>query len=67
MAQAAVDFPSLTIREASKATRMSEPYIRRAIWSGALASYKFGSRILIHPDDLAAFVKSKRQQPAVPA
>jgi excisionase family DNA binding protein len=58
------DKPKLSygVKEASVALSLSKALLFKKIASGELASFKIGTRRLIHADDLAQFIANYRDQ-----
>jgi len=50
----------LTVADVARITKLTEPTIRLAVRAGELAASKLRGRILIHPDDLAAWIDQGR-------
>lgn len=46
----------LTVRDVAKITTLSEYTVRAAVRDGDLPASKLRGRILVHPDDLAAWI-----------
>lgn len=53
----------LSCEEAAKIAHCSELTIKRAVRSGALIAYKPGKGFAITPDDLTAWVKTRKVKP----
>lgn len=56
---------ALTVAEAARRTMVSEKTIRRAVWSGDLASYRCGRKILIKEIDLEAWIFAHPYEPTI--
>ena len=50
----------LTVKEAAAYLRLCEKQVRRLIWRGELAAYRFGNALRIKKKDLEAYVAAKR-------
>lgn len=50
----------LSVMEAATRLGLSEETVRRYIRHGELSAIKFGRRVLVHPEDLDAFIDSCR-------
>ena len=49
-----------TVGETAQYLRLCEKQVRRLIWRGELAAFRFGTALRIHKGDVAAFVTSNR-------
>lgn len=60
------DRVTLTPKAAAHVLGISLPFLYKAMNRGELASLKFGTRRLIHRDDLARFIDAHRHQQHTP-
>jgi excisionase family DNA binding protein len=49
-----------TVSEAAQYLRLCEKQVRRLIWRGELAAFRFGTALRINRADVAAYVASRR-------
>jgi excisionase family DNA binding protein len=54
-----------TVSETAQYLRLCEKQVRRLIWRGELAAFRFGTALRIHKEDVAAFVTGNRIKPTV--
>ena len=54
-----------TVSETAQYLRLCEKQVRRLIWRGELAAFRFGTALRIHKGDIATFVASRRIKPAI--
>ena len=54
----------LTVSETAQHLRLCEKQVRRLIWRGELAAFRFGTALRIHKSDIATFIASRRIEPA---
>jgi excisionase family DNA binding protein len=54
-----------TVKETARHLRLCEKRVRRLIWRGELAAFRFGTALRIRKSDIAAFVASSRIKPAI--
>ncbi len=52
----------LTVKEAAREVRVSESMIRRRVDLGEITVVRLGSRVLIEPQDLEAWVQRNKKQ-----
>lgn len=50
-----------TVREVAKRLRVSESYIRKRIADGAIQPVRLGSRVLLDPTDVRAWVEDQKE------
>ena len=55
----------LTVKETAEFLRLCEKQVRRLIWRGELAAFRFGTALRIRKSDIVAFIASKRINPAI--
>lgn len=56
-------FDFLTVKETADYLRLCEKQVRRAISSGELPAYQFGTALRIHKEDRGAYVEARRVIP----
>jgi excisionase family DNA binding protein len=49
-----------TVSETARHLRLCEKQVRRLIWRGDLAAFRFGTALRINKADLAAYVAARR-------
>jgi excisionase family DNA binding protein len=49
-----------TVNETAEYLRLCEKQVRRLIWRGELAAFRFGTALRINKADIAAYVASRR-------
>ena len=57
------DLNFFTVKETADYLRLCEKQVRRAISSGELPAYQFGTALRIHKEDRGAYVKARRVIP----
>jgi excisionase family DNA binding protein len=56
-----LEHPLLTVADAAEITGVCTKWIRTQISQGNLKSHRFGRLVRISPEDLEAFIKSRRK------
>ena len=52
-----------TVSETAQYLRLCVKQVRRLIWRGELAAFRFGTALRIHKADIAAYIASRRIRP----
>lgn len=52
-----------TVSETARYLHLCEKQVRRLIWRGELAAFRFGTALRIHKADIAAYVASRHITP----